>query len=102
LTAARRLLDAIVARWNPHQVWLFGSRARGTQTPGSDWDLLVVVPDETPQSALTTESAWKIRVDGGVAADIVPCTVTDFAEYRDVVNTLSYEAAHHGILVYGR
>jgi len=62
----------------------------------------VVVPDETPQSALTTESAWKIRVDGGVAADIVPCTVTDFAEYRDVVNTLSYEAAHHGILVYGR
>lgn len=62
----------------------------------------MVVPDETPQSALTTESAWKIRVDGGVAADIVPCTVTDFAEYRDVVNTLSYEAAHHGILVYGR
>lgn len=102
LTAARRLLDAIVAHWNPHQVWLVGSRARGTQTPESDWDLLVVVPDGTPQSALTAEIAWKLRVDGGVAADIVPCSLTDFTEYRDVVNTLSYEAAHHGILVYGR
>lgn len=102
LTAARRLLEVIVARWNPHQIWLFGSRARGTQTSDSDWDLLVVVPDETPASALTTEIAWKLRVDGGVAADIVPCTFTNFAEYRDVVNTLSYEAAHNGILVYGR
>ena len=102
LTPAKRLLEAIVARWNPNQIWLFGSRARGTQTSDSDWDLLVVVPDETPESTLTPEIAWRLRVDGGVAADIVPCSFSDFAEYRDVVNTLSYEAAHHGVLVYGR
>lgn len=102
VTPARRLLDAIIERWNPHQIWLFGSRARGTETSDSDWDLLVVVPDDTPASVLTTETAWKLRVDGGVAADIVPCSLSDFREYRDVVNTLSYEAAHNGVLVHGR
>ena len=32
VAAIQRLLDRIVARWNPQQVWLFGSRARGDAT----------------------------------------------------------------------
>jgi predicted nucleotidyltransferase len=47
LSPLRTLLVRIEERYQPEQVWLFGSRARGDAEPGSDWDLLVVVPDST-------------------------------------------------------
>ena len=99
---ARKLLEAIVERWHPHQIWLFGSRVRGSDRAESDWDLLVVVPDGTPDSELGPRKVWDLRLAGGVPADIVPCAMSDFSEYRDVVNTLAYEAAHNGVLIYGR
>jgi predicted nucleotidyltransferase len=34
------ILARIVERWNPLQIWLFGSRARGDAGMNSDWDLL--------------------------------------------------------------
>ncbi len=102
LTPARKLLEAIVDRWQPRQIWLFGSRVRGSDRRESDWDLLVVVPDGTPDSKLGPRAVWDLRLAGGVPADIVPCAMSDFAEYRDVVNTLAYEAAHNGVLIYGR
>lgn len=102
LSPARKLLEEIIAQWNPAQIWLFGSRARRTEVPGSDWDLLVIVPDDTREAEFEPDVAWQIRVRGGVPADIVPCRVSDFRAARDVVNTLSYEAAHNGVLAYGR
>jgi uncharacterized protein len=102
LSPARKLLEEIVSQWDPLQIWLFGSRSRGTATADSDWDLLVIVRDETKESEIDLDSAWRIRVEGGVSADVIPCRDSEFRAARDVVNTLSYEAAHNGILAYGR
>ena len=38
----RRLREA----FQPERIYLFGSKARGEAGPDSDYDLLVVVPDE--------------------------------------------------------
>ncbi|HAM59033.1 MAG TPA: hypothetical protein DCQ64_27910 [Candidatus Rokubacteria bacterium] len=38
----------LVATYRPERIFLFGSRARGTAGPDSDYDLLVVVPDDVP------------------------------------------------------
>jgi predicted nucleotidyltransferase len=38
----RRLVEA----YRPEQVYLFGSKARGDGEPDSDYDLLLVVPDD--------------------------------------------------------
>lgn len=40
----RRLVEA----YEPDRVYLFGSRARGDSGPDSDYDVLVVVPDDAP------------------------------------------------------
>ena len=40
----RRLVDA----YCPERIYLFGSRARGDAGAGSDYDLLLVVPDDAP------------------------------------------------------
>ncbi len=38
-------VQRIQARWNPARIVLFGSRAKGTARPTSDFDLLVVMDD---------------------------------------------------------
>ncbi|MGQ9688336.1 MAG: nucleotidyltransferase domain-containing protein [Desulfobaccales bacterium] len=38
----RRLREA----FQPERIYLFGSKARGESGPDSDYDLLIVVPDE--------------------------------------------------------
>jgi predicted nucleotidyltransferase len=102
LNPARKLLEGIIARWNPLQIWLFGSRARREETPDSDWDFLVVVPDEVREAELDPKVSWQLRVRGGVPADVIPCRASDFGSARETVNTLSYEATHHGVLAYAR
>lgn len=92
----------IVASWAPTQIWLFGSRARGNATPESDWDLLVVVPETVDESQLDPVAAWRLGKDSGVRADIVPCRAVDFDEDRRTPNTLAFEAATRGQLVYER
>ncbi len=47
--AIDRIVQQIVDLVDPLRIILFGSAARDEATPGSDVDLLVVMPDGTPQ-----------------------------------------------------
>jgi predicted nucleotidyltransferase len=96
------LLSRIQEKYHPVEVWLFGSRARGDAGPWSDWDLFVVVPDETDDVDLDLRVAWRLQRGSGVHADVIPCRATDFRSARDTVNTLAYVIAHEGVLVHGR
>jgi predicted nucleotidyltransferase len=40
--------------YDPRGVWLFGSRARDTARPQSDWEILVVVDDAAQSGAART------------------------------------------------
>ena len=45
--AIRDKIKANVLEVNPEaEVWLYGSRARGTAREDSDWDVLVLTPDD--------------------------------------------------------
>ena len=96
------LLEGIVAKWRPHQVWLFGSRARGEAHAFSDWDLFAVVPDDVPEDDLDALVSWRLRKESGTRADVVPCHLADFREDHDTPNTMAYEVAHEGVLIYER
>jgi hypothetical protein len=96
------LLARIEARYHPEQVWLFGSRARGDARPVSDWDILVVVPDDTDERDLDPVTAWRVQRGSGVYADVVPCWAREFREDRSTVNTLAYEVDREGVLIYER
>ncbi|WP_448207888.1 nucleotidyltransferase domain-containing protein [Azospirillum sp. sgz302134] len=96
------LLDRIVPAMNPEAVYLFGSRARGDFHEDSDYDLLVVMPDDAPKEKRAARRAYEAKIGTGIPADIVPCTRTGFERAKDMVGTLSYEANHFGVRVYGR
>ena len=43
-----KAVDRIVQAMQPEAIYLFGSRARGEGHADSDYDLLVIVPDDSP------------------------------------------------------
>ena len=98
LGPVRRLLDRIVTSWRPRDIWLFGSRARGTAAAESDWDLLVVIPDElAPAGFDDPMTVWYVKRGSGVRADVLVCRASDFDEDRATHNTIAYDAAVEGV-----
>ena len=95
------LVDLIKQRFNPSQIRLFGSRARGNARPLSDWDLLVVVPNDC-REVDDPMAAWRVGVESGVCCDLILCRESDFQEDSTTPNTLAFEAAHDGVLIYER
>ncbi|BAI71561.1 DNA polymerase beta domain protein [Azospirillum sp. B510] len=97
----RILLDRIVPALEPEAVYLFGSRARGDFDEDSDYDLLVIVPDDAPKERRSIRYAYASKIGTGIPADVLPCSRTNFERYKDSVGTLCYEANHNGVRVYG-
>jgi len=54
------LLRRLVAAYLPERVYLFGSRARGEARPDSDYDLLLVVPDDAPPERQRSRLAYEV------------------------------------------
>ena len=96
------LVERIVAHLKPEEIWLFGSRAEGRARPDSDYDLLAVLPDDAPESALDLLKAWELTCGLGIPADLVPCTRSDFEEEKNDVGTLARAAYHRGRRIYER
>lgn len=95
------LLARIVEEFRPVQIRLFGSRARGDSTGDSDWDLFVVVPDDL-EAADDVFAGYRLRRETATRADVILCPESEFKEDRDTPNTLAYEAAHFGSVIYER
>jgi uncharacterized protein len=95
------LIARIVAAADPVAIHLFGSRARGGHDEESDYDLFVVVDDDFPQPANPITGHAMVR-GSGVPADVLVVRASAFALNRDEVGTMSYEASHHGRVVYER
>ncbi|MBM4060600.1 MAG: nucleotidyltransferase domain-containing protein [Planctomycetes bacterium] len=66
----RRLVEA----YRPERVYLFGSQARGEAGPDSDYDLLVVVPDDATPEQRDAGLAYRVLWGVGAAVDAVVCT----------------------------
>lgn len=96
-----RVLRRIVEEFRPLTIHLFGSRARGESETSSDWDLFVIVPDDLP-AVDDPFAGYRLRRETRIPADIILCPVGEFQEDQDTPNTLAYEAAHRGVLIYER
>jgi predicted nucleotidyltransferase len=96
------LLTRIIAVMRPEQIWLFGSRARGGARPTSDWDLLVVVPDDATDDEVDLMHAWQTVRDLRIPADVIPVRHSEFEEARDHAGTLVRTVVGEGRQIYAR
>jgi predicted nucleotidyltransferase len=94
------LRDRLVAALRPKMIWLFGSRARGDHRADSDFDLLVVLPDDLPPSAYNHKAVAAPVVACGLPFDVVPCSWSDFTADREVEDSLVHRAVIEGRLLY--
>jgi tRNA nucleotidyltransferase (CCA-adding enzyme) len=82
---------------HPRAIILFGSRARGTHRPDSDYDLLVI-----SERLLDYDEVYRPVAGRGLRCDVVPCTVETWRQaYLDAGGVLR-DALDEGILLYGQ
>ena len=63
----RRLVEA----YKPLRIYLFGSKARGDAGPDSDYDLMVIVPDDATLERRRSRLAYQVLWGTGSAADVL-------------------------------
>jgi hypothetical protein len=71
----------------------------GTHGPESDWDVLVVVPDDQPEDLAARPGLVALR---RAHVELFVVHRSNFEDAREVVGTLSHTASTQGRLVYGR
>jgi predicted nucleotidyltransferase len=95
--AVRRLVEA----YQPERVYLFGSVARGDAGPDSDYDLLVVVPDDVSSERRRSRLAYEALQGTGIAADVLVCTSSYFEDRRLLKASLPGTVLREGRLLHG-
>ncbi len=103
-TAAEKIEEMvrrIVDRFHPERIILFGSHARGTASPESDVDLLVVMP--VAGSKRATRLEIRTLLSGiGLPKDILVVTPEEVERLQDFPGTIIRPALQEGKVLYER
>ena len=93
------MTNRIVQHFNPVQIILFGSYARGEAHPHSDVDLLVVF-SECADKRKTAVEIRRVLRDMPVPKDIIVSTPEELERKRDWVGTVLRPAQKEGVILY--
>jgi uncharacterized protein len=96
----REIVRRLAEAYEPLQIYLFGSKARGDAGPDSDYDLLVVVADEAPPELRKSKLAYEKLWGGSAPADVLVCTDSWFHSRARVVTSLPATVLREGKLLY--
>ena len=94
------IVRRLVAAYKPDEVYLFGSHARGDAGPDSDFDLLLVVPDDSSPQRRRSRLAYETLRGTGVAVDVVVWTRDYFTRRQVVPASLPAVIAREGRLLH--
>jgi predicted nucleotidyltransferase len=94
------VLRRLVQAYQPERIYLFGSVARGDAGPDSDYDLLVVVPDDAAPERRRSRLAYQALRGTGTAADVLVCTRSYFEDRRSLKASLPGTVLREGRLLH--
>ena len=95
------LVRLLSEAYHPDKIFLFGSRACGTERPDSDFDLLLVVPDDASPDRLTSRMAYERLWGTGADADILVWTRNRFNACVHLPATFPATVLREGRVLYG-
>lgn len=94
------IVRRLVLAYHPEVLYLFGSAARGERGADSDYDLLLVVPDNASTERLRARLAYEALWGIGVAVDVLVWRRTAFDESAQVATSLPASVLREGILLH--
>ena len=94
------IVDRLVDTYHPRRIYLFGSVGRGDATPDSDYDLMVLVPDDMPPALRDSGRAYRALWRLGAAVDVLVWPWTDFASGLHLRASLPAAIEREGKLLY--
>lgn len=94
------IIRRLVAAYQPERIYLFGSTARGDAGPDSDYDLLVVAPDDAPPERRDSKLAYEVLWGVQAAADVIVWEKSRFERRAHVVCSLPATVLREGRVLY--
>ena len=94
------VVDRLVRTYQPERVYLFGSAARGDAGPDSDYDVVVVVPDDLPSSRQDERLGYAALVGTGAAVDVLVYRASEFYGRLPLRASLPATVVREGKLLY--
>ena len=98
--AIGEIVRRLVRAYHPDRLYLFGSVARSASGPDSDYDLLVVVPDDASADRRRSRLAYEALRGTGIAADVLVCTQTWFNDRLGLRASLPATVVREGLLLH--
>lgn len=94
------LVRRLVAAYAPERIYLFGSTARGQAGLNSDYDLMVIVPDDASPERRRSQLAYRALRGTATAADVLVWTRQAFDERLHLRASLPATVVREGKLLY--
>jgi len=100
-TVLKEIVSRLVKGPPVERIYLFGSQASGQAGPGSDIDLLVVVPGSDLPRHRREADFYDLLWGLTTPVDVIVLTQAEFQRSAQVKTSLAATARDKGILIYG-
>ncbi len=94
------IVQRLAVVYHPERIYLFGSTARGQAGPNSDYDLMVIVPDDSPPERRSSRLAYQALRGTASSADVLVWTRQAFEERLHLRASLPSIIIREGELLY--
>lgn len=91
------ILKRLVSEFHPLKVYLFGSRAKGLQTPESDYDLLLIIKESDLSRHERMTKALTVLWGCGAKVDVFVYTEAEFSEWKNEFSSIPHTVATEGL-----
>jgi predicted nucleotidyltransferase len=95
------IVSRLVEAYQPERIYRFGSRARGDAGSDSDYDLLVVAPDDAPAARRDGKLAYEALWGVAASVDAVVCRSSWFHARTHLKASLPGTVLREGRLLHG-
>ena len=92
------IIREVVEAAGPEKIVLFGSAARGTMGPNSDYDILVIKKGKFSHDRVA-EAIYR-NLSGAAPVDVVVASTTEVERYRDAFCLVICPALREGKVIY--
>lgn len=94
------IVERIAEAIRPNRIYVYGSRVKGTATPESDVDLLILADSDASRRDIQLQ-VHRLFSSPAIALDVSVMRTNDFEQQRGIANTLAREVYENGVLCYG-